>query len=245
MAIPDAFADIDLKTHTLLLDVDGTLLDIAPTPDRVAVPGDLRLTLARLSEVTGGAIALVSGRQIAALDRLFTPLQLSAVGVHGAELRVGGNMIDRGLKPLPQALRDRLARGAAAIGLLTEDKGYSFALHFRNAPEKESAAQELAQTGREQFPDENLDVTANKMLFEVVRRGVSKGRGIEALMTYQPFAGRRPVFVGDDRTDEDGFVAVQGLQGLAFAVARDFPGLAGKFSTPDEVRRALTALARH
>jgi trehalose 6-phosphate phosphatase len=239
-----AFSRIDLKTHALLLDVDGTLLDIAPRPDLVVVPPGLIEDLTRLQERAGGAIAFVSGRKIAVLDALFKPLVLPAVGVHGAEMRVGPRSIERRAEPLPVLLRGKLAAGANALGLLSEDKEISVTIHFRQAPEKESEAEALVARACEEFSAELVDIARNKMIVEVIRRGVNKGAGIEALMARPPFAGRMPVFVGDDATDERGFAVMPRFGGMAFSVGRAFPGLAGILPDPAAFRAALHALAQ-
>ncbi len=239
-----AFSSIDLKTHALLLDVDGTLLDIAPRPDLVVVPPGLIEDLARLQEKTGGAVAFISGRKIAVMDALFKPLVLPAVGVHGAEMRVGPGSIERRAEPLPVLLRQKLVDGAKALGLLTEDKETSVTIHFRLAPEKEGAAETLVASARHDFSAEPLHIERNKMIVEVMRQGIDKGAGIEALMARAPFAGRLPVFVGDDATDEKGFAVMPRLRGMAFSIGRDFPALAGIFPNPAAFRAALRALAQ-
>jgi trehalose 6-phosphate phosphatase len=239
-----AFPRIDLKTHALLLDVDGTLLDIAPRPDLVVVPPGLIEDLTRLQDKSGGAVAFVSGRKISVMDALFKPLLLPAVGVHGAELRVGRGSIERPTEPLPVLLRQKLIAGAGVLGLLTEDKEISLTIHFRQAPEKEKDAEALVARACAEFPAEALDIARNKMIVEVIRRGIDKGAGIAALMTRPPFAGRSPVFVGDDATDEKGFAVMPRFRGMAFSVGRDFPGLSGIFVDPAAFRAALQALAR-
>jgi trehalose 6-phosphate phosphatase len=239
-----ALSRIDLKTHALLLDVDGTLLDIAPRPDLVTVPPGLIDDLRRLHDLSGGAVAFVSGRKIAVMDALFTPLVLPAVGVHGAELRVGRGSIERRSEPLPVLLRQKLVEGARALGLLTEDKETSVTIHFRLAPEKEKDAEALVARVCRDFAAEQLHVERNKMIVEVMRGGIDKGAGIAALMAREPFAGRIPVFVGDDATDEKGFAAMAGFKGVAFSVGRDYPELAGIFADPAAFRAALRALAK-
>ena len=239
-----AFSRIDLKTHALLLDVDGTLLDIAPKPDLVVVPPGLIEDLTRLHDLSGGAVAFVSGRKIAVMDALFRPLVLPAVGVHGAEMRTGRGSIERRTEPLPVLLRQKLVDGANALGLLTEDKETSVTIHFRLAPEKEKDAEALVANACREFSAEKLHVERNKMIVEVLRGGIDKGAGVEALMARVPFAGRIPVFVGDDATDEKGFAAMAGFKGMPFSIGRNFPGLAGIFPNPTAFRAALQALAR-
>jgi trehalose 6-phosphate phosphatase len=239
-----AFSRIDLKTHALLFDVDGTLLDIAPRPDLVVVPPELIEALTKLHEKAGGAVAFISGRKISVMDGLFKPLVLPAVGVHGAEMRVGRGSIERRAEPLPVLLRQKLIAGAKALGLLTEDKEISVTIHFRLAPEKEPDAEGLVAGICDEFSAEPLDIARNKMIVEVIRRGVNKGAGIEALMTRPPFAGRIPVFVGDDATDEKGFAVMPRLGGMAFSIGRAFPGLSGIFHDPVTFRAALGILAQ-
>ena len=130
----DDFAMLDPKRIALLLDFDGTLVDIAPTPDAVHVPEDLCRSLARLVGLTGGALAVVSGRPIRDIDAKFSPLKLPVVGGHGAEIRVRDDEIISTVAPLPAALRRKLAAADKFDpGILIEDKGYSVALHYRRA----------------------------------------------------------------------------------------------------------------
>src|SRR5258706_4926642 len=136
-----------LDQFAILLDVDGTILDLAPTPREVFVPHALRDTLARLQDRTGGAVAFVSGRPVSELDLIFSPLQLPAIGGHGAELRTVAGAAPEA-PPLP-ALDPAVKRQLAAIaeagpGIVLEDKGYSLALHYRLAPDKERAVREAA-----------------------------------------------------------------------------------------------------
>ena len=243
-AAVSAFTALDAGSIALLLDVDGTLIDIGPSPFEVDVSQTLKQSLARLMDLTGGALALVSGRPIRDLDRLFAPLVLPAVGGHGAEMRLGeGTGVSR-VADLPVALRQRLI-GAIdpRLGLEFEDKGYSVALHYRKAPEHEERLRAHVVAARAAFPAEDTEVLPGKMMIEVKRPGIDKGAGIRELMRHRPFAGRMPVFIGDDVTDEAAFAAMPALGGLGFSVSRVFDGLSGIFSAPAEVRRALQALA--
>jgi trehalose 6-phosphate phosphatase len=239
----DDFAALDLQSTALLLDVDGTLIDIGPSPMAVNVPDALTSALARLFALTGGALALVSGRPIRDLDRLFSPLQLPAIGGHGAETRLGDGEIIAEVKPLPGGLRKLLAQVARpGSGIVVEDKGYSFALHFRAAPQQEPHVMECIAAGRAAFPGEEVEVLPGKAMVEVKRPGVSKGAAVRALMGRAPFAGRVPVFIGDDVTDESVFAALPALGGKGFSVGRPFQGVSGIFANPGEVREALTRL---
>jgi trehalose 6-phosphate phosphatase len=241
-AATDNFAEFDAKSIALLLDVDGTLIDIGPSPNEVHVGDDLRASLVRLSRATGGALALVSGRPIADLDALFAPLKLPAIGGHGAELRV--REVISSAAPLPQDLRRHLSEAATpGSGIIVEDKGYSLALHYRKAPQHEDRLRSHIAAGRAAFPAEATEVLLGKAVLEVKRPNVNKGDGVRELMRHPPFAGRMPVFVGDDVTDETVFAVLPGLGGKGFSVGRHFAGLAGIFHSPIEVREALRRLA--
>lgn len=238
------FAGLDPKTLALLLDVDGTLIDIGPSPGEVHVSSGLKESLERLAVLTGGALALVSGRPIADLDRLFAPLSLPAIGGHGAEMRLCGGQAINSATPLPQAMRRHLSDAATpGSGVIVEDKGYSLALHFRNGPQHEERLRSHIAAGRAAFPAEATEVLPGKSMFEVMRPGVNKGDGVRELMTRPPFAGRMPVFIGDDVTDESVFAVLPELGGKGFSVKRDFAGLTGIFDSPAEVRSALQQLA--
>ena len=240
-----AFLKLDLARIALLLDFDGTLVDIAPTPDAVHVPDDLCDSLARLLALTGGAVAVVSGRPIRDIDAKFSPLKLPVVGGHGAEMRVTDDEIVSMAAPLPDALRRRLeAAEELDSGILVEDKGYSLALHYRGAPAMEARLRAHIEAARADFPGEPMEVLPGKALFEVKRPGVSKGEGVRALLTHAPFAGRTPVFIGDDETDKTLFALLPEFGGIGFSVDLDYEGLAGVFASPAAVRAALQQLAR-
>ena len=230
----------------LFLDIDGTLLDIAPTPEEVVVPPGLGATLNRLFVTLGGALAFVSGRTIESIDRLFSPLRLPAAGQHGAEIRVSERECAR--LPLPSdTLADLrvqiLAYAASFPGVRVEDKGLGFAVHYRQAPAARARLENLlsqivASHGRE------LELLQGKSVLEIRSRNANKGRALEVLMKRPPFAGRVPVFIGDDRTDEDGFQAAERLRGHAVRVGAEHAS-AGGFWLPETsaVRAWLQRLA--
>jgi trehalose 6-phosphate phosphatase len=233
----------DLHTCALLLDVDGTLVDIAPKPDDVSVPPSLRRALARLVERTGGAVALVSGRSVADLDRMFAPLRLATVGGHGAEIRpvVGPKPSSRGAPALAAELRRRLL-AIAGPGVLAEDKGYSVALHYRAAPEQEEFVRDaVADICAEPWP-EPVEILPGKAVVEVKPAGFSKATGVQELMSRPPFAGRTPIFIGDDTTDESVFAIMPKFDGIAFSVGRPVAGAVQHFDTPADVRDWLDRL---
>jgi trehalose 6-phosphate phosphatase len=218
----------------VFLDVDGTLVAIAQTPEAVRVEPALLPLLERLRQASGGAVALVSGRGLASIDALFRPLVLPAAGLHGWERR----RADGTLAPLAEPreilapLRTRLAAFAATrSGLLLEDKGGSLALHYRRAPHYGASvsrhARELAAA------EPRLRLIEGRKVVELVPRGSDKGDAIAEFLAEPPFAGRVPVYAGDDTTDEDGFIAVNRLGGISIKVAnpegRGRPGTAARY----------------
>jgi trehalose 6-phosphate phosphatase len=217
----------------LFLDVDGTLLDIAETPDAVEVSDHLRAVLGRVAPLLGGALALISGRPIAQLDRLFAPLSLPAAGLHGLEHRdAAGRTRILGEPEMLDGLRTALEDFAADhAGAMLEDKGRALALHYRRAPESEAAARELVAqvtAGRER----ELRVVDGKMVLEIKPRLADKGAAVELFMAEVPFAGRRPVFIGDDVTDEDAFAVVNRLGGHSIRVG-ELAGTSARHTLPD------------
>jgi trehalose 6-phosphate phosphatase len=234
----------DLRQVALLLDVDGTIVDIAPTPAAVRVTPALKGALTRLVGLTGGALALVSGRSLADIDRLFSPLRLAAIGGHGAEFRPahGEEAEVRDPLGLEPELRRKL-RAVAGGGVIAEDKGFSVALHYRLAPEREMQVREAVNRICAEPWGAPIEVLPGKAVVEIKHAGFSKASGVRELMTHAPFAGRRPVFVGDDTTDETVFAILPELDGIGFSVGRQVVGLAGCFETPASVRAWLERLA--
>jgi trehalose 6-phosphate phosphatase len=234
----------DLGETAFLLDVDGTIVDIAPTPHDVVVPESLRRVLARLIERTGGAVALVSGRSLADLDALFAPMRLTAVGGHGAEFRLinGTTLEGRDASPLDPELRRRLV-AIAGHGVSSEDKGYAVALHYRQAPEREHfVRREVAKVCAEPWLVP-LEVLPGKAVVEIKYAEFTKATGVRELMSHPPFAGRHPIFIGDDTTDESVFAIMPELDGLAISVGRQVAGVANHFDTPESVRGWLARIA--
>ena len=240
----DNLTKIDLSSTALLFDVDGTLIDIGPTPYDVAVPEALPGTLRHLYDRTGGAVALVSGRPIHDLDRLFAPLVLPAVGGHGAEVRRRMGETPERAEDLPDDLRRHLADAASPnSGIVVEDKGYSVTLHYRRAPKEAERLRQYIASERAAFPKETTELLVGKAMFEVRRPGTSKGQAVRDLMDRAPFAGRTPVFFGDDVTDESVFDILPSVGGKGFGVGRHFSGAIGIFRKPSDVRAALQRLA--
>jgi trehalose 6-phosphate phosphatase len=232
----------------IFLDVDGTLLEHAERPDAVRVqPAVLRL-LESLQRGAGGALALISGRAIRDLDRLFAPLVLPLAGQHGVERRDAAGRLHRHAFP-----SDLLRRAAARIGefaahhegLLFEDKGYNLALHFRLAPQLASAAQSAVRAAAAQLGG-GFEVQEGRMVIELKPSGRDKGMAIEEFLREPPFAGRTPVFVGDDLTDEYGFGVVNRLGGHAVKVGPGASAAPFRLADAAAVRAWLAAwAARH
>jgi trehalose 6-phosphate phosphatase len=221
----------------LFLDIDGTLLEIAPTPDSVVVPNSLVPTLKAVHMRLGGALAIVSGRPMSDIDRLLGPTEIPYVAEHGAIIRVGGGVLldGDGASAVPPAWQAAIT---AAIrdwdGVIVEFKKFSVAIHYRKAPARE--ADLAALLGRIVPRDHPVfEVLRAHCGFEIRRRALNKGTAVQTLMSRAPFAGRLPVFVGDDVTDEDGFRVATGLGGFGLHVSSAFGGL------PANVRRWLEA----
>ena len=207
----------------VFLDVDGTLVEIAARPELAQPTPRVRRLMSRLASTVGGAVALVSGRSIAGLDELFAPLVLPAAGLHGLERRDANGCVhfaSRTEGRLHGVKTELMAFAENHGGLLIEDKGMTLALHYRGAPHLERAAQEkigeLAATLGDEF-----QIQRGKMVLELRPSGHNKGTAISEFMQESPFAGRTPVFVGDDVTDEAGFDVVNRLGGHSVRVGVD------------------------
>src|SRR2546423_14388537 len=252
--IPDEAPDAVPVPHALLphwsetailLDIDGTLLDLMPTPREVWVPPGLVKTLNRLLVRTNGALALVSGRSLNDIDLIFAPDQFPAVGGHGAEMRIepDSESVDAHAPPLDKELKRRLAAIAKlSPGKLLEDKGYSLALHYRLAPHAEKAIYAAVSLIRADLPNAPIEVLPGKCVCEIKHSGFTKATGVLELMAHEPFKGRRPIFIGDDVTDEAVFGIMPDLGGLAFSVGRRATGVADHFDEPRDVREWLALL---
>ena len=237
--------NLDLRQYAILLDIDGTILDLAPSPQQVRVPADLRQTLERLRELTGGALALVSGRPLANIDLIFAPLKLAAIGGHGAEWRAapGAEPLSR-TQPLDADLKRKLAAVCAlGPGIIAEDKGYSFALHYRLAPDQAEAVRAAVAAICAEAKADAIEILLGKSVVEIKAAGISKANAVRDLMTVAPFAKRKPIFIGDDVTDEPVFAVVTQFGGLGFSVGHVAVAVNGRFAKPQSVRRWLAQLA--
>lgn len=215
-------APLDHDRWALFLDVDGTLIEIAPSPDAVIVPDNLPALLTDLRGMLGGALALVTGRSIETADRLLAPAVLPVAGIHGAEIRLSDGSIHG--KAENEAL-DRISDHLKAFvqtreGLLVEDKGRAVAVHFRLAPEY---GDEVERHVRELVEGETagLEVQPGKMVVEIRPHGADKGRAVEFFLEQPDFNGRLPLVIGDDWTDEAAFRVANARCGRSVRVGRD------------------------
>ncbi|MDH4165404.1 MAG: trehalose-phosphatase [Gammaproteobacteria bacterium] len=233
------------QSWCLFLDVDGTLLEMAETPDSVQVDTGLQDLLTRLRTVLDGAVALVSGRPIVDLDRLFGPHRWAAAGVHGLERRDSQgrwhsqNGFD--VATVAQA-RDRLKQLADRLpGTILEDKGMSVALHYRQAPHLESQVRGETR-GILRSLGGRLALLEGRMVVELRLKGANKADAIREFLGETPFKGRRPIFIGDDVTDEKALEEVERLGGLSVAVGDRVAAML-RVSDPRDVRVFLEELA--
>jgi trehalose 6-phosphate phosphatase len=242
-APPDNFEPSKLA---LFLDVDGTLLDIEDHPEGVHATDSLVELLARLSAGLGGALSLISGRPVADIDRIFAPARFAAAGAHGAELRPHpDDPVSSTQTSLPAPILKQLRAFAGSDpGLLLEEKQSGVSLHYRRAPQLEQQCTTLVHR---LLPDIGKDfrLIAGKMVFEFAPAEHNKGVAIGQMMQRPPFAGRNPVFVGDDVTDEDGFRVVNALAGITIRVGGN-RGSDATYSLPDveAVHRWLGSIER-
>jgi len=231
------------ENTALFLDIDGTLLDLAHSPDRVKVPYQLRRALEKLFHQLSGALAFVSGRSLDSIDRLFAPFRPAAIGAHGGEIRGVDGAVTRG-RPLPEPVRELfVALAGRNPGLLLEDKGCAMALHFRLAPEAQSGLVSDIEAHAQLFEAEKVRILQGKAVIEACHEGVNKGTAVAALAGQEPFAGRSILFGGDDVTDLDVFRILPALGGYGFSVGKRFAGANHVFLSPHAVRQWLVHAA--
>lgn len=235
----------DPTRWALLLDIDGTLIDIAPTPEEVVVPPTLVDTLAGISSGLAGRLALVTGRSIGAADRLLFPLKLPAAGIHGAELRRAANgPVECQEAQLPESLVasvERIARDAA--GARVERKGVSLTIHFRNSTSDGSGLEtRIREVVNSHSPSPRIQ--HGRKVLELLPAHVSKAKAMEAILQAPPFRGRRPITIGDDAADEPGFALARRFGGVGLRVAGEhFRRDEANFLQPEDVRNWLGNLA--
>lgn len=209
-------ADLALQPQdALFLDFDGTLAEIGPDPDAIVLDPATEAALARLADRLGGALALLSGRDLRDLASR-TPATLWRAGGHGLEIVAPGAPLPAAPAPPPESVLAPLRAAARIAGVRLELKGPIAALHFRAAPQAESLCRAAAETAVGRAPGYGLQ--AGKMVIEVKPAAAHKGTALRQLMAQPPFAGRRPIMLGDDTTDEDAIAAAQNLSGLGVRI---------------------------
>jgi len=236
-----ATADADFPLGTVprlpadpgfFLDIDGTLLDIAERPQLVRIDDDLGHLLATLRDASGGAVALISGRSVAEIDRLFGR-NFCVAGQHGAERRDAAGKKHQHRVPLAglRKAHERLRLMAAEHpALVLEDKGMNLALHYRLAPELGASVHEALRRLVEELGDD-FELQSGKMVMEIKPSGKDKGTAIAEFLEEVPFQGRLPVFIGDDLTDEFGFDLINRVGGCSVKVGEG--GSAAHWRLPD------------
>jgi len=222
----------------LFLDFDGTLVELAPTPDEIVVPPELVATLRDLGDRLDGRLAIVSGRPIAQIDAALATLSLPVAGVHGMERRGADGLLHYAPIPAFSALQTCALQLAATYpGLRVEQKRGTLALHYRQAPELEALCKSEMRSAVLECP--GMMLLHGKMVIEAKPEGVTKGTAIHDFLAEPPFVGSRPVFAGDDTTDEVGFAYVQGVGGLGLKIG-DGPSAARyRIASPQALRAEL------
>lgn len=237
---------LDLASHCLFLDFDGTLVEIAVRPEAVSVAAETLAALAALHRRLDGALAIVTGRPIAEIDRFLAPLVLPIAGVHGLTRRAADGHVEQAA--VDQQLVALLARELGVFidthpGIIMETKWGAVALHYRSRPELAEVCIGVMKKAVDACTA-RVDLLPGKMVIEAKFAGADKGSAIRSFMGEPPFKGRRPVFVGDDATDEEGFAAVAALGGLTAKVG-SAPSLARhRFDTTQHFLAWLDTLAR-
>jgi trehalose 6-phosphate phosphatase len=202
------------------LDIDGTLTDFAESPESVVIADDMQRIIRTLVSCAGGAVALVSGRPLREIDRLFGGAVVAVAGQHGNERRtVTGDIISSTTRDarLDTAIEDLISFATHVPDLIVEDKGISAAIHFRRSPELESLVDSVVEDVHTRMSGQFL-VQGGKMLREIIPVACNKGTAVAAFMQEAPFAGRIPAFVGDDVTDEHAFMVVNQMAGISIKV---------------------------
>ena len=239
-----ALPPLDWRRCALFLDFDGTLVDLAPHPQAVHLAPPLRAALTALRTQLGGALAIISGRPVAEIDRYLAPLVLPVAGVHGMERRDADGQWWRGpapaLAPVHAAMQ---ALSARFPGVWVEEKYGALALHYRQAPQAGPAAVAGLRAALAQQP--GLLLMEGKMVVEVKAAAIDKGSAIRDFCAVPPCQGRQPVFIGDDTTDEAGFAWVQAQGGVAIKVGEGATVAAHRIASAAALRQALQQLAQH
>jgi trehalose 6-phosphate phosphatase len=209
---------LDPARHALFLDFDGSLVDFALLPEKIAVRPDTIALLEKTSRRMNGALAIVTGRRIANIDQHLSPLKLPAAGVHGLEFRARGGETRRTpvSEELEEARRRLLQELSPTDPIYLEDKHGALVLHYRMHPDQEVRAGRLADRSVDGL--DTLSVVSGHSIFEIRQRDITKANAVRRFMRRPPFEGRVPIFVGDDLTDEDGMRAAAALGGFGVKI---------------------------
>ncbi|WP_245410851.1 trehalose-phosphatase [Microvirga flavescens] len=227
----------------LFLDFDGTLVDIVERPDAVVVDQGLRDVLSGMKDRLGGALAIISGRPIAFLDTRLAPYRFDIAGLHGLEYRIGKTvyLCQPEDHPRLRGIVPRLQDVASAkSGVLVEDKGCSVAVHWRLAPQERDFVLATVNAAAEALGPE-YRIQLGKAVAELLPAAAGKGKVIESFLRQAPYRGRRPIFVGDDLTDENGFNAVNALDGISVRIGDGNTVAQKRLQTPAALRQCLSA----
>ncbi|CDN56825.1 Trehalose-6-phosphate phosphatase [Neorhizobium galegae bv. officinalis bv. officinalis str. HAMBI 1141] len=237
---------LEPERWALFLDIDGTLIELAETPDAIVVPPDLPENLHRLSMRLGGALALVTGRALPYADQLFTPYKFPIAGLHGSERRDPSGAISRvEIGAAFEDLKAALVREAHQWpGVLVEDKGAAVAAHYRQAP-KQREAVEAAMPRYLDMAGPDFTLQHGKMVMEIRPAQASKGHALQAFLDQPPFKGRKPIAIGDDVTDEAMFRTANQLGGHSIRITETPGDTEAKSTLPSAaaLRAAIKALA--
>jgi trehalose 6-phosphate phosphatase len=210
----------NLERYAIFLDLDGTIVELVEHPDAVRVEASTLRSLELLRDKTGGALAVISGREIASIDLLLRPLILPVAGVHGLQRRDAAGIVHQhetsDIRPVTFVLEKIIGEES---GVVIEQKPGAVALHYRLRPDLERRCCEIVEAVVGRRPD--LRLVHGKMVFEILQKGADKGSVIEAFLSEPPFLGRKPIFAGDDVTDEAGFSSVNALDGISIKIGAD------------------------
>lgn len=228
------------RDQALFLDVDGCLIELAPSPTEVVVPPWLAGLLTDLGEALGQAVAVISGRSLHTIDSLLAPWQAAGAGIHGAELRLpGSDRIEVAPRSAAAIVEQLRARFADVPEVLIEDKGAAVAIHFARCPEREAECEAALVDAMRAVPGMRLQ--AGRLVREALPAGADKGAALRMLMQHDPFAGRIPVFAGDDCTDEAAFAEAKMQQGFGVKVGEGATAALHRLGTPNQVLLWLQA----
>ncbi len=232
----------DIARFAIFLDLDGTIADIAERPEAVRIEPPILRILQLLQEKAQSALAVISGRDIAVIDKMLHPLVLPASGVHGLQRRDAAGVMRSQTPPDISSIAHVLEKTlAAAPGVIIERKAGAVAVHFRLCPEMERRCRDVVLEILRQRSEFRL--LEGKKVLELAPRGASKGRVIETFLSEPPFAGRAPLFAGDDLTDEDGFVAVNARHGVSIKIGPGATAARYRVASPRDFRQWLGKLA--